>query len=197
VNKSSEIFCDAIRRSIKKLEDERVSITQKAVIDNASFDNGRNVGKSTLYRKDPVTKEHFYKDLLVEIDDAASRQRKSRGRPTKKETLVELKEKIRELKIENQALVDQVVTQESELIKLKSFKGIGEKVAQAKDDDIYMLAKTLLEKSPGSHEVLDSIVRRYEIAHRGTERLEEMQSAAGKLCQDLLGVTVSLPGMRK
>ncbi|SHF66241.1 MULTISPECIES: hypothetical protein [Halomonadaceae] len=197
MKRSSEKFSDAIRRSIKHLEDSGVSITQKAVIDNALFDNGRHVGKSTLYRKDPVTKEHFYKGLLAEIDNAASRQRRFRGRPTKKETVIELKGVIRELKRENQALVDQVVTQEAELIKLKSLKRSDLGVAKAKDDDIYVLAKILLGKTSGSHESLDSIVRRYEIVHKGTERLKESQAAAEKLRQELSGATVSLPGMRK
>lgn len=194
---SSVRFSEAILKSIKKLEESRVTITQKTVIDNAFLENGRPVGKSTLFRKDPKTKLHFYNNLLLEIDKAISRQRRSRGRATKQETVANYKDKLKELTIENQALVDQIVSQEAELIKAKSDKGADVDLLIAKDDDIYMLAKVLMMKSAGPHESLNLIISRYEIANRGSGRLKDTLTAAEKLRQELLGATVSLPSMRE
>lgn len=194
---SSVKFYEAMLKSIKNLEESKVIMTQKMVIDNAFFENGRPVGKSTLFRKDPKTKQHVYNDLLLKIDEAISRQRRSRGRATKQETVSNYKEKLKELMIENQALVDQLVSQESELIKARSEKSADVNHLIAKDDDIYMLAKVLVMKSAGPHESLNSIISRYEIANRGNVRLKDTLTAAEKLRQELLGATVSLPSMRE
>ena len=67
MSKSVEPFRRAILKSLSSLVEKGDLITNKAVIENAKFDEGKPVGKSTLYRKNDDTKEFVHKDLLKTI----------------------------------------------------------------------------------------------------------------------------------
>lgn len=108
-------FQRAIEASLEALIASGEKITKLAVIDNARFDDGRPVGKATLYCRNEKTRELVHKELHKKIDNAADRQTKdARQRQlTKIETVSALRKVIKELKAENSRLRDQLVEQEA------------------------------------------------------------------------------------
>lgn len=53
---SKEKFQEAIRSSFELLKNNGTKINKKKIIDNAKFEDGSYVGKTTLYAKNPLTK---------------------------------------------------------------------------------------------------------------------------------------------
>ena len=90
MSKSIEPFRRAILKSLSSLVEKGNLITNKVVIENAKFDEGKPVGKSTLYRKNDDTKEFVHKDLLETIKKAKDGINIANDKPTKAQKITKL-----------------------------------------------------------------------------------------------------------
>lgn len=67
---SKDKFQKAIRESLEQLQNScEKKITKTKIINNAKFEDGSSVGKTTLYAKNSVTKEYIRAQLLEELDN--------------------------------------------------------------------------------------------------------------------------------
>ncbi len=171
VKSKKEKFQRAIRNSLEELLGSGEHIIKQAVIDNARFENGRQVGKTTLYSRHEITKEYVHADLLKEIDEVIQSQRKKLTGKTKAESMVDLRSQITLLKEENKKLVDQIVEQEARLKNVES-STLGENHIIANQEiEIYVLGKLVNELANGAVGEIKLLVNRFEEKYRGEELL--------------------------
>lgn len=72
MTKPVQPFEMAIRQSMEALKASGQPITQASIIANAKFENGRPVGRSSLYKTNKKTGLHVHAKLLAEIRELSS-----------------------------------------------------------------------------------------------------------------------------
>lgn len=178
-------FQRAIVESLESLAREEKKITKTAVIDRAKFDDGKAVGKSTLYSKNSTTGEFVHADLLRMIDAAVSHQRKRKGKKSWPESMSGLRKTLSDLKQENEKLVDQVVEQESRLqLVLRERSGYQNAIA-SQEDELYVLASIINRLAKNSVQDLVELARRYSLKYRGDSRLQRADEAVERYIDEL------------
>lgn len=163
-------FERAIVESLELLKKEGKKITKTAVIEHAQFEDGRPVGKTTLYSRSATTSEFVHADLLKMIDDAAANRQRVKGKKTRSDTLTDLKKTIAELKQENEKLVDQVVEQESKLQSASGDRNGYKNVIASQEDELYVLASIINRITENSVQDMVELVRRYSLKCRDNPR---------------------------
>lgn len=177
-----DTFHAAILRSLRALVDSGEVITNTAVIENAKYLDGRQVGKSTLYSLKRGQKGvYVHSDLLVTLDTARDEQLKGKGKSTKKETIASVKKESARLRAENKKLVDAVVTQEAALQKANSRITTKERTSASYESDIYTLASLVHHMSSGALEGVSKRVIAFETKERGSAHLKELESNVEEL----------------
>ncbi|WP_328186186.1 hypothetical protein [Marinobacter sp. OP 3.4] len=171
-----ERFQRAIVESLQFLEKEGKKITKSAVIENARFDDGKPVGKTTLYRRNTNTKEFVHANLLRMIDAAAAGQLRKAGRKIRSETLASLRKTIAELKEENGKLVDQIVEQESMLQGVSTDRRGDKNTIAAQEDELYVLATMINRLTGGAVDDFEKQSRRYSLKYRNDPRLRRSEA---------------------
>ncbi|WP_305947937.1 hypothetical protein [Vreelandella aquamarina] len=164
-------FQKAIIESLESLTKEGKKITKNAVIQNARFEDGKPVGKTTLYSRNESTKEFVHAELLRLIDDAVASQARAKGKKTRAETLFELKKTIADLRRENNKLVDQVVEQESRLQTVSTDRRGDKHTIASQEDELYVLASIINRITDKGVDDFVEHVRRYSIKNRNGSRL--------------------------
>ncbi len=116
---SKDKFQKAIRQSLEQLQNSGEKITKTKIINNAKFEDGSSVGKTTLYAKNSVTKLYIHAELLKELDEkiTAITIDKSKGdqKKSSKEIIEEKSKIIKELELKNSRLLAQFAQLEDSL----------------------------------------------------------------------------------
>lgn len=168
---SKDRFRKAIRESFEQLVfDGEKKITKAKIIENAKFEDGSSVGKSTLYAKNAVTKEPIHVALLQELDEKIVNLSRNNFKKTKTsiETNKELKLRIKELEEKNNQLLIQMVEMEN------SFENTAhrndENLIQDLESKLYIVAFILNSQVIGSgHKALNKIIKVFEAKYHGKQ----------------------------
>lgn len=158
----SDQFREAIRNSLQEIASRGDPITKRAVVDQAQFDNGKPVGKSTLYSRHSQSGELVHADLHREIDAARERQQRGKGRSTKRESIAALKREMSDLRAENRSLVDAIVSQEARLEEMNRKLTNETAVRSRADYELLVFAKTVDQLGDGAILTVTELVGRLE-----------------------------------
>lgn len=196
---SKDRFQQAIRESFEQLlVNGEKKITRTKIIENAKFEDGSSVGKSTLYAKNVITKEYIHAALLKELDEKIGNLPKNslNKKKTSIETNQELKLKIKELEKKNNQLLIQMVEMEN------SFENTAhrndENQIQNLELNLYILAFLLNSQIGGSgHKQLNKIIKTFEAKYHGTQVVkvakEQIQKMKNEIeCSKVISMTGSL-----
>ena len=186
---SSSEFKQAIRVSLAALMTNGLPITQAKVIENAKCPDGTSVGKTTLYRKNERTGNSIHSDLIEEIENAKARQEKGKGKKSRKDTILGLKNEIINLREENKALCDQVAEQEAEIEKLQEGGSREASAINTLQSELYVAHSVIVGLYPGRKE-FSKLNKAFEMKHSGTEQLEQLKKRVERLVGDLQYSTV-------
>lgn len=195
---SKDRFQQAIRESFEQLlVNGEKKITRTKIIENAKFEDGSSVGKSTLYAKNVITKEYIHAALLKELDEKIGNLPKNslNKKKTSIETNQELKLKIKELEKKNNQLLIQMVEMEN------SFENTAhrndENQIQNLELNLYILAFLLNSQIGGSgHKQLNKIIKTFEAKYHGTQVVkvakEQIQKMKNEIeCSKVISMTGS------
>ncbi len=167
-------FEEAIRRSFELLKNSGTKITKKKIIDNAKFEDGSLVGKTTLYAKNSVTKAYIHADLLKELDqqisDLAKVEPADKLKKSFSEIIEEKNNEIQDLKCKNGKLLAQFVQLEHTLE--NTVHQNDENYIQNLEINLYIVS-SLLNQKIGGHKKLNNIIKKFEVKYFGGERLKE------------------------
>ncbi|WP_168419520.1 hypothetical protein [Acinetobacter towneri] len=193
---SKDRFQQAIRESFEQLlVNGEKKITRTKIIENAKFEDGSSVGKSTLYAKNVITKEYIHAALLKELDEKIGNLPKNslNKKKTSIETNQELKLKIKELEKKNNQLLIQMVEMEN------SFENTAhrndENQIQNLELNLYILAFLLNSQIGGSgHKQLNKIIKAFEAKYHGTQVVkvakEQIQKMKNEIeCSKVISMT--------
>lgn len=170
--KNPELFRQAIRESLRILVAKGEPITNENIILNAKFNDGRPVGKSTLYRKNDLTKEFVHQDLLLEIQYAKDGKNIAEGKSTRTQTVSKLILEKQELQHQLGILADQVVEQEFRLRKALEGVNTDKQVVTSQEQELYVVLSVIQSITSSSSLInkysLD-FVTKYQQKHIGSE----------------------------
>ena len=168
---SKDRFQKAIRESFDQLlANGEKKITKTKIIENAKFEDGSSVGKTTLYAKNAVTKDPIHATLIDELNEKIANLPKNNfnKKKTSIETNKELKLRIKELEDKNNQLLTQLVEMES------SFENTAhrndENQIQNLESQLYILAFLLNSQIVGRrYKELDIIIKTFEAKYHGKQ----------------------------
>nr|WP_218948562.1 hypothetical protein [Acinetobacter sp. YH12126] len=156
------------------LKNSGTKITKKKIIDNAKFEDGSLVGKTTLYAKNSVTKAYIHADLLKELDqqisDLAKVEPADKLKKSFSEIIEEKNNEIQDLKCKNGKLLAQFVQLEHTLE--NTVHQNDENYIQNLEINLYIVS-SLLNQKIGGHKKLNNIIKKFEVKYFGGERLKE------------------------
>lgn len=178
-------FQRAIIESLEFLKKEGKKITKSAVIENARFEDGKLVGRTTLYSRNENTKEFVHAELLRLIDDAAASQARKKGKKSRPETLMDLRKTIGDLRRENNKLVDQVVEQESRLQAVSTDRRGDKNVMASQEDELYVLASIINQLTDKTVDDFVEQARRYSLKYRNDPRLSRSDAEVERYLDEI------------
>ena len=184
---SKDRFQKAIRESFDQLlANGEKKITKTKIIENAKFEDGSSVGKSTLYAKNVITKEYIHAALLKELDEKIGNLPKNslNKKKTSIETNKELKLRITELEEKNNQLLIQMVEIEN------SFENTAhrndENQIQDLELNLYILAFLLNSPLLGrGHPELYKTIKSFEAKHHGKPKMEFAKEQIQKMKNEI------------
>lgn len=197
--KSTDKFKKAILDSFEQLKNisGKKKITKAEIINNAKFEDGSSVGKTTLYAKNSVTKEYIHADLLQELDkkieDLTRDCKKDQKKKSSKQIIDEKTKKIIELKLKNSRLLAQFIQLEDSLENTTHQND--ENSIQKLETDLYIITM-LLNQNIGGYKLLNNIIKKFEIKYHGSKRLREakdqIQTMKNEIeCSKIISITES------
>lgn len=184
---NKEKFQRAIRESLELLQNSgKTKITKTEIIDNAKFDDGTSVGKSTLYAKNPVTKEYIHADLLKELDEKLISKSpkiiKTHIKRSKKQIIEEKNKEIKDLKQKNSQLLAQFVSLENSFEKTVHLNA--ENNIQSLETNLYIVS-VLLDQKLGGYKKLNNIIKNFEVKYHESSRLKEAKDQVQRMKNDI------------
>lgn len=184
---NKEKFQKAIRESLELLQNSgKTKITKSKIIDNAKFDDGTSVGKSTLYAKNPVTKEYIHADLLKELDEKLISKSpkiiKTHTKRSKNQIIEEKNKEIKELKQKNSRLLAQFVSLENSFEKTVHLNA--ENNIQSLETNLYIVT-VLLDQKLGGYKKLNNIIKNFEVKYHESSRLKEAKDQVQRMKNDI------------
>lgn len=183
-----ERFQQAIRESFDRLcQSGEKKITKTKVINNAKFEDGTFVGKTTLYAKNRSTQEFIHAELLEELDGKIENIEAGNAKKERKKTTTDLhseqKKEIKELKKKNNQLLVQIIELED------SFENTAYRndANQIRDLELNLyIISTLLSCQIGSkYKEVDEIRKKFETKYHGTEILKFTKEKIQKMKNDI------------
>lgn len=185
--KNKDKFRKAIRESLEQLQNSGVKkITKTEIIQNAKFEDGSSVGKTTLYAKNPQSKEYIHGLLLKELDEKLAnifndRSNIVKKKPSKKNS-EEKNQQIKELRGINSQLLAQIVTLEN------SFENTAhlnhENHIQDIEINLYIVS-VLLNKQIAGYKKLNNIIKNFEVKFHGSKILVEAKDQIQRMQNDI------------
>ena len=184
---SKDRFQKAIRESFDQLlANGEKKITKTKIIENAKFEDGSSVGKTTLYAKNAVTKDPIHATLIDELNEKIANLPKNNfnKKKTSIETNKELKLRIQELEDKNNQLLTQLVEMES------SFENTShrndENQIQDLELNLYILAFLLNSPLLGrGHPELYKTIKSFEVKHHGKPKMEFAKEQIQKMKNEI------------
>lgn len=185
---SKDKFQKAIRESLEQLQNScEKKITKTKIINNAKFEDGSSVGKTTLYAKNSVTKEYIHAQLLEELDNKIANiiteKPKSEQKKSSKEIIEEKRRQIKELELKNSRLLAQVVVMEN------SFENTvhrnDENEIHNLEINLYIVSFLLNQKIGIGYKGLNNIIKNFEVKYHGTEVLKSAKEQIQKMKNDI------------
>ena len=184
---SKDRFQKAIRESFDQLlANGEKKITKTKIIENAKFEDGSSVGKTTLYAKNAVTKDPIHATLIDELNEKIANLPKNNfnKKKTSIETNKELKLRIQELEDKNNQLLTQLVEMES------SFENTAhrndENQIQDLELNLYILAFLLNSPLLGrGHPELYKTIKSFEAKHHGKPKMEFAKQQIQKMKNEI------------
>lgn len=184
---SKDRFQKAIRESFDQLlANGEKKITKTKIIENAKFEDGSSVGKTTLYAKNAVTKDPIHATLIDELNEKIANLPKNNfnKKKTSIETNKELKLRIKELEDKNNQLLTQLVEMES------SFENTAhrndENQIQDLELNLYILAFLLNSPLLGrGHPELYKTIKSFEAKHHGKPKMEFAKEQIQKMKNEI------------
>ena len=183
---SKDRFQTAIRESFERLHASgEKKITKTKIIENAKFEDGSSVGKTTLYAKN-ITKEYIHAALLEELDtkiaNISTNNLKNRKK-TSIETNAELKLRIKELQKKNSQLLAQIVEMEN------SFENTAHRYDENQIQDLKInlyIVTSLLNLPTGSgYKEFNNIIKDFEAKYHGSRVLKVAKEQIQKMKNDI------------
>ncbi|AZC01645.1 MULTISPECIES: hypothetical protein [Acinetobacter calcoaceticus/baumannii complex] len=183
---SKDKFQKAIRQSLEQLQNSGEKITKTKIINNAKFEDGSSVGKTTLYAKNSVTKLYIHAELLKELDEkiTAITIDKSKGdqKKSSKEIIEEKSKIIKELELKNSRLLAQFAQLEDSLE--NTVHQNNENCIQNLELNLYIVT-SLLNLKIGGYKKLNNIIKNFEVKYHGSERLKEAKDQIQTMKNDI------------
>ena len=184
---SKDRFQKAIRESFDQLlANGEKKITKTKIIENAKFEDGSSVGKTTLYAKNAVTKDPIHATLIDELNEKIANLPKNNfnKKKTSIETNKELKLRIKELEDKNNQILTQLVEMES------SFENTAhrndENQIQDLELNLYILAFLLNSPLLGrGHPELYKTIKSFEVKHHGKPKMEFAKEQIQKMKNEI------------
>ena len=184
---SKDRFQKAIRESFDQLlANGEKKITKTKIIENAKFEDGSSVGKTTLYAKNAVTKDPIHATLIDELNEKIANLPKNNfnKKKTSIETNKELKLRIKELEDKNNQILTQLVEMES------SFENTAhrndENQIQDLELNLYILAFLLNSPLLGrGHPELYKTIKSFEAKHHGKPKMEFAKQQIQKMKNEI------------
>lgn len=197
--KNKNKFEKAIRESLEQLQNHGLKkITKSEIIQNAKFEDGSSVGKTTLYARNSQTKEYIHGPLLKELDEKIANifdPRPNIVMKTSSKIKIEEKNKeIKELKFINSQLLAQIVTLEN------SFENTAhlnyENYIQDIEINLYIVS-SLLNRQIGGYKKLNNIIKNFEVKFHGSKILLEAKDQLQRMqndikCFNIISITGSI-----
>ncbi|WP_146041685.1 hypothetical protein [Vibrio vulnificus] len=180
-----QMLYQALRDSVQALLAEGLAgnINQSKVISHATFPDGSNIGKTTLFGKDK-NKEFIHREFMIELDGLIKAANKTapksiRKTPSVSAKLSKKKNEYDELKNE----YDSVLTQFAELVESKNNvnSASNENRVRVLDADLYVVASLLNERIDGCIQEISDIVKNYENKYSGQDRLTVAKERVSRL----------------
>jgi len=186
VANSKDKFQKAIRQSLEQLQNSGEKITKTKIINNAKFEDGSSVGKTTLYAKNSVTKLNIHAEQLKELDEkiTAITIDKSKGdqKKSSKEIIEEKSKIIKELELKNSRLLAQFAQLEDSLE--NTVHQNNENCIQNLELNLYIVT-SLLNLKIGGYKKLNNIIKNFEVKYHGSERLKEAKDQIQTMKNDI------------
>ena len=183
---SKDKFQKAIRQSLEQLQNSGEKITKTKIINNAKFEDGSSVGKTTLYAKNSVTKVYIHAELLKELDEkiTAITIDKSKGdqKKSSKEIIEEKSKIIKELELKNSRLLAQFAQLEDSLE--NTVHQNYENCIQNLELNLYIVT-SLLNLKIGGYKKLNNIIKNFEVKYHGREKLKEAKDQIQTMKNDI------------
>lgn len=184
---SKDKFERAIRESFEQLQNNGgKKITKAEIINNAKFEDGSSVGKTTLYAKNSVTKVYIHAELLQELDkkiaDIASNKPQNEKKKSSKQIIEEKTKQITELKLKNSRLLAQFTELEDSLE--NTVHQNDENCIQNLETNLYIVT-SLLNQKIGGYKKLNHIIKNFEVKYHGSERLKEAKDQIQTMKNDI------------
>lgn len=184
---SKDKFERAIRESFEQLQNNGgKKITKAEIINNAKFEDGSSVGKTTLYAKNSVTKVYIHAELLQELDkkiaDIASNKPQNEKKKSSKQIIEEKTKQITELKLKNSRLLAQFTELEDSLE--NTVHQNDENCIQNLETNLYIVT-SLLNPKIGGYKKLNHIIKNFEVKYHGSERLKEAKDQIQTMKNDI------------
>jgi len=194
MSKSTEPFRRAILKSLSKLVEKGDLITNKIVIENAKFDEGNPVGKSTLYRKNNDTKEFVHKDLLDTIQKAKDGINITNNKLSKPQKISELKEHKRDLRMTVDNMTDQIVEQEFRLQKALSGVDADRHVTKSLELEMYVVLSIIIITTPRSSLInkrAQDFIKKYELKTHNSDTIKRAKVEVSEYISDIKYSTIT------
>lgn len=183
---SKDKFQKAIRQSLEQLQNSGEKITKTKIINNAKFEDGSSVGKTTLYAKNSVTKLYIHAELLKELDEKITAitidKSKKKKKKSSKEIIEEKSKIIKELELKNSRLLAQFAQLEDSLE--NTVHQNNENCIQNLELNLYIVT-SLLNLKIGGYKKLNNIIKNFEVKYHGSERLKEAKDQIQTMKNDI------------
>lgn len=197
--KGKDRFKKAMLDSFEQLKNitGKKKITKAEVINNAKFEDGSSVGKTTLYAKNSVTNEHIHADLLQELDrkikDLTIDSREDQKKKSSKQIIDEKTKQITELKLKNSRLLAQFIQLEDSL-ENTTHRNDGNSI-QNLETSLYIVT-TLLNQKIGGYKLLNNVIKKFDVKYHGSEKLkdakDQIQTMKNEIeCSKIISITES------
>lgn len=194
MSKSIEPFRRAILESLSLIVEKGDLITNKAVIENAKFDDGKPVGKSTLYRKNDDTKEYVHKNLLETIQKAKDGIDIANDKPTKAQKITKLTTQKQDLNSKIDNMTDQIVEQEIRLQRALSGVDSDKHVTKALELEMYVVLSILITETPRAsliYKRAQDFINKYEQKTTNLDTIKRAKLEVSEYINDIKYSTIT------
>lgn len=182
-----QVFYQALRNSVDALVEEGKAgnISQNQVITNAKYPDGKSVGETTLFGKNPKTGDFIHREFMIELDGlikAANTSKRASPRKASSSVTEELENKRSEY-TELKEEYDSVLAQFAFMMKSKENVNStsNENRVRTLEADLYLVASLLKMQIDVDIPEISNFVKNYENKYSGQDRLAVAQDRVSRL----------------